>query len=264
MYIYLVGGVGKNTYLYSAEQVNLVRLPDLAQDLLGLLAQLSREDGVRLRRGDGQWAGDGSQLVVIDKGGMSDVADLDAVLVVADNVLDRRRSGRQHSRQRINSERDDDGAAYLGTEAVPKGTDFGEALVLEVLQARLDDGVDSLLGVRVVAIGALSEPLHDIRRRGVGELVAVEDIDDDGVISVLGELVGHKLGVLPDAEDVGDVEQGDTIMLLALWLGYISVVLAYLDGLASGLAAVGVESGWSVIVCTHMPFGLAMWPGSKA
>lgn len=100
MYIYLVGGgqKKKKTYLYSAEKVNLVRLPDLAQDLLRLLAQLSREDGVGLRRGDGQWAGDGSQLVVIDKGGMGDVADLDAVLVVADNVLDRRRSARQHSR----------------------------------------------------------------------------------------------------------------------------------------------------------------------
>lgn len=142
------------------------------------------------------------------------------------------------------------GPAYLGTEAIPKGTDLGEALFLEVLQARLDDRVDSLLGVRVIAIGALGEPLHDIRRRGAGELVAVEDIDDDGVITVLGELVCHKLGVLPDAEDVGDIEQGDAIMLLALWLGHISLVLAYFDGLASGLAAVGVESGWSVM-CMH-------------
>lgn len=156
------------------------------------------------------------------------------------------------------------GPAYLGTEAVPEGTDLGEALFLQVLQARLHDGVDSLLGVRVVAVGALCEPLHDIRRWRVGELVAVEDIDDDGVIAVLGELVGHKLGVLPDAEDVGDVEQGDAIVLLALWLGHIGLVLAYFDGLASGLAAAEVESGWSVCVCTHMPFGLALEPGSKA
>lgn len=88
----------KNTYLYSAEQVNLIRLPDLLQDLLGLVALLGWEDGVRLRGGDGQWAGDGSQLVLIDKGGVSDVADLDAVLVVADDVLNRRRSGGEHSR----------------------------------------------------------------------------------------------------------------------------------------------------------------------
>lgn len=93
--MYICRGGGGNTYLYAAVQVNLVRLPDLPQDLLGLVALLRWEDRVRLRGGDGQWPGDGSQLILIDEGGMSDVADLDAVLVVADNVLDGG-SGRQH------------------------------------------------------------------------------------------------------------------------------------------------------------------------
>lgn len=138
--------------------------------------------------------------------------------------------------------------AHLGTEAVPYGTDLGEALLLEVLQTLLHDGVDSLLGMGVVAVGALSEPLHDVLWRGVGEAVAVEDIDDDGVVAVGGELVRHELGVLPDAEDVLDVEQCDTIVLLALWLGHISLILADLDGLAGGRAAVGVGTGWSAWV----------------
>jgi hypothetical protein len=85
--VYLVAEGYKNTYLYAAKQVDLVRLTDLPQDLLGLVALLCWKDGVRLGGGDGQRAGNGSQLVLLDKGGVGDVADLDAVLVVADNVL---------------------------------------------------------------------------------------------------------------------------------------------------------------------------------
>lgn len=157
--------------------------------------------------------------------------------------------------------------AYLGTKAVPYGTELGESLLLEVLQTLLHDGVDSLLGVGVVAVGALREPLHDILWRGVGEAVAVEDIDDHGVVAVGGELVRHELGVLPDAEDVLDVEQRDTIVLLALGLGHISLILSDFDGFARGLAAVRVEMGWSAWMCPyamHMPLSLALEPGSKA
>lgn len=139
--------------------------------------------------------------------------------------------------------------AYLGTKAVPYGTDLGEPLLLEVLQTLLHDDVDILLGMGAVAVGALGQPLHDVLWRGVGEGVAVKDIDDDGVVAVGGELVRHELGVLPDAEDVLDVEQGDTIVLLALGLGHISLILADFDGLARGLAAVGVEMWWSAWMC---------------
>lgn len=94
---------GDNTYRYTAEQVDLVRLPDLPQDLLGLVTLLGREDLVRLGGGDGKRAGDGSQLVIVDKGGVSEVADLDAVLVVADNVLETG-WGRQHARDGVSDE----------------------------------------------------------------------------------------------------------------------------------------------------------------
>lgn len=53
--------------LNTAEQVDLVRLSDLLQDLLGLVALLSREDLVRLRGGDRQGARNGSQLVLVNK-----------------------------------------------------------------------------------------------------------------------------------------------------------------------------------------------------
>lgn len=78
----------RKAVLDAAEKVDLVRLADLLQNLLGLVALFGWEDLVRLRGGDGQGAGDGSELVLIDKGRVSDVADLDAVLVVADDVLE--------------------------------------------------------------------------------------------------------------------------------------------------------------------------------
>lgn len=102
----------------------------------------------------------------------------------------------------------------------------------------------------VIAVSALIDPFHDVLRCGIGEPVAVQDIDDDCVIAIGGELVGHELGVLPDAENIGDVEQGGTIVLLALGLGHVGVVLADLDGLAGGLAAMKVamtRSAW----CLH-------------
>ena len=69
------------------EQVDLVGQTGLLQDLLGLVALVDREDGVRLGGGDGERAGDGGQLVLVDERGVGEVADADAVLVVADDVL---------------------------------------------------------------------------------------------------------------------------------------------------------------------------------
>lgn len=70
-----------------AVQVDLVGLAGLLQDLLGLVALLGGEDLVGLGGGDGQRTRDGGQLVLVDEGGVGEVADLDAVLVVAGDVL---------------------------------------------------------------------------------------------------------------------------------------------------------------------------------
>lgn len=68
-------------------QVDLEGLARLDENLLRLVALLSREDGVSLGCGNGQRAGEGGKLILLDVGGVSDVADLDAALVVTDNVL---------------------------------------------------------------------------------------------------------------------------------------------------------------------------------
>lgn len=136
-------------------------------------------------------------------------------------------------------------ATNLGTEAVTESTDLGEALLLEVLEGELDNGVDGLLGVGVLAVRTFGQPLHEIEVFGTvqGERVAVEDVRNDGVVAVGGVLVGHQLAVLPDADDVGDVQQSDAVVLLALGLGNVGVILANLDGLASRLASVGRYPG---------------------
>jgi len=134
--------------------------------------------------------------------------------------------------------------SHLGTEAVAQAAELLDAVVvLERLDGGQDDGVDVFLGVGVVAGSALGQPAHKVKAvtDGVeGEGVAVEDVDDEGDVAVGGELIGHQLAVLPDANDIGDVEQADALVLLVGGRGgQVAVPLAGdLDGLAGGGAPV--------------------------
>lgn len=133
------------------------------------------------------------------------------------------------------------GETNLRSKAVAQRTNLCEALLLEVLESLLNNRVDGLLGVGVLAVTALAEPLHDVEAVGAvqRERVAVEDVDNEGVVAVGGEVVGHELGVLPDANDIGDVQQSGAIVLLAgCGLGHVGLIRANLDGLAGGLASV--------------------------
>lgn len=68
-------------------QVNLERQAGLDENLLRLVALLGREDVVCLGGGNRQGTSDGGKLVLLHHGGMGDVADVNAVLVVANHVL---------------------------------------------------------------------------------------------------------------------------------------------------------------------------------
>lgn len=96
-----------------------------------------------------------------------------------------------------------------------------------------------------VAVGALLEPLHNVEALGArfGELVAVEGVDDQAQVAVGGILVGQELGVLPDAEDVRDVEDGSVLVgLLGGRRCQVAVMLAAnLDELAGGGTSIGIE-----------------------
>lgn len=68
-------------------QVDLERKAGLNEDLLGLVAVFDGEDGVVLRSGDGERSGDGSELVFLDEGWVGNITDVDAALVVTNDVL---------------------------------------------------------------------------------------------------------------------------------------------------------------------------------
>ena len=105
----------------------------------------------------------------------------------------------------------------------------------------LDGNVDVLGSVGVFAVGALVEPVEDVEALGAVQLqlVAVEKIGDQSNVAVVGEGIGHQLAVLPDAQDIGQVE--DSNVLVGLTLGGRGQVgdSVTIDGdvLASGLAA---------------------------
>ena len=94
--------------------------------------------------------------------------------------------------------------------------------------------------MRVVASGAFGHPSHKIKVFGPveGNRVAVEDVNDESQVAVGGQLVSHELAVLPDANDVGDVEQTDAIVgLVEGRRGEVTVILASnFDDLAFGSA----------------------------
>lgn len=72
---------------------------------------------------------------------------------------------------------------------------------------------DNLGHDRIHAVGhVLREPRWEIdclRGEGFeGQGVAVEEIGDDSEVAARGEAVGHQLGVLVDAEDVAEDDDG--------------------------------------------------------
>jgi hypothetical protein len=69
------------------EQVDLVGMAGLLEDLLGPVALLVREDGVGLSGRDGQWARDGGKLILVNERRVSDIANVDTIFVVPDDVL---------------------------------------------------------------------------------------------------------------------------------------------------------------------------------
>lgn len=77
------------TVLHPRKHINLPRLPCPPQDDLGLVPLVGRKDVVRFGRGDGQRARDARELVGVDKRRVGDEAAVDAVGVVADDVLEK-------------------------------------------------------------------------------------------------------------------------------------------------------------------------------
>lgn len=69
------------------EQIDLERQSSPNQNLIRFVSLFGGEDVVGLSSGNGEGSGDGLELCLLDERGVSDVTDVDARLVVANNVL---------------------------------------------------------------------------------------------------------------------------------------------------------------------------------
>lgn len=58
-----------------------------------------------------------------------------------------------------------------------------------------------------------------------GQRIAVESVDNQGVVAVGGELVFHEMAVLPDAENVWGVEERHIMFLGRRWSDVVSIPL---------------------------------------
>jgi hypothetical protein len=144
---------------------------------------------------DGEGSLNSTKLLVGDKRGVSGVTDVDlAGLQVAADVL--------------------------AAEAVANGTDLLDAQgFAHILDGLLDDGVD-VVGLVVGQPGGQIglAGLHVGKR----DLVTLEQVRNDGQVAIGGELVGEKLGIGENAEDVGQEEDG-LVGALVLGVGDIGV-----------------------------------------
>lgn len=77
-------------------QVDLVGLSNLLEDLLAAVALVAGEDGIGLGGGDRQRSLETAELVLVNKGGVGHITDLDAVRKMACDVLRREKGQRVH------------------------------------------------------------------------------------------------------------------------------------------------------------------------
>jgi hypothetical protein len=122
---------------------------------------------------------------------------------------------------------------HLGSEAVRHSANLLVAQRLQRGDARDNDGVDGLGRMRVVPTGADGNPVHQVKARRPVEiqLIPVEEINHSGRVSLGGEAVGEQLAVVPDAEDICNVQDGGIFLVLSLGLGEVDICLA-VGGLA--------------------------------
>lgn len=90
---------------------------------------------------------------------------------------------------------------YLATETVANSADLLHAESLtDILDGGLNDGLD-------VGGLVLGKPRGQVSLAGFHvadlDLVALENIRDDSQVAIVGELVGEKLGIGKDTEDIG-------------------------------------------------------------
>jgi hypothetical protein len=123
---------------------------------------------------------------------------------------------------------------YLGSPAVSDGANTLRAVLAFQM-------LDSGLHHRVLRLGRVLR-LPRVKVEALGAVqrqrIAVEGVDNNRRVPIGGELVRDELAVLPDADDVGDDQNGDVLVrLVRRWRGEVCIDLAVdLDGFSMALA----------------------------
>jgi hypothetical protein len=95
--------------------------------------------------------------------------------------------------------------------------------------------------VGIVSTRAFRQPCHKIEslRSIQAQWIAIEQIRDDGIVSICRELISHQLAVLPDTDHIGKVnDRGILVYGLSLWLGNVGLDAANLGEGSCGFASV--------------------------
>jgi hypothetical protein len=84
-------------------------------------------------------------------------------------------------------------------KTVSNSTNLLESFLLQVFNGSFDDSIDLSGGMWVIATSSLREPGHEIESlwNVQAKCISVEEIGDDGVVSIGCILISHQLGVLP-------------------------------------------------------------------
>jgi len=210
-------------------QINLVRLLGLNENRLGLVTFLGGEDLVRFCGCDGEGPGDCCEFGFFDEGRMSEEADIDAFPFCqeADGVF--------------------------RPKTIPNASNLLESLLFQPRDSLLNNRIDRLSRMRIIAPGAFRQPTHEIKALMTiqAHRITVKKVRNQGVVSIGSVLVGHQLRVLPDADHIRQEEdRGVFVDGLSRRLRDVGIDAADFDTFAGRLALVlhtnGAAGRWGV------------------
>jgi hypothetical protein len=105
-------------------------------------------------------------------------------------------------------------ASHFCAEAVPNSHHLFNAQILpEVLDGRLDNGIDALCGVFGEPGGKVDLPSRIVAQQ---QRIARKEVWQHRQVAIVGEVVGEQLAVADDAEDVADEDDGGIGVLVVL------------------------------------------------
>ena len=110
---------------------------------------------------------------------------------------------------------------YLGTKAVANGADLLHAESLaHVLDGRGHDRIHTL----GLVVGEPRREVDLASVHGLGaDLVAMEQVGEDGQVAIVGELINQELVVDEDAEDIGEEDNSLLGLLVILRVGDVGL-----------------------------------------